>query len=149
MNSISPDIIPIALREGRRDDMNFVFDTWLNSFRDGSREMGHEMRTGDYFRLQRERIQRILAAGGVIIIAHPEPTPSVISAWACLDVAPSVFHYVYTRNDYGDRKRGYAKLLVGARQICTHLTDSRRPDSFAAWKHRAGFRYMPHLLEGL
>ena len=145
--TVAPDILPVLIRPARQDDMNFVFDSWLNSFRHGNREMGTEMRASDYFKLQRKRIQRILATGGHVVIAHMDGAPSVISAWACLDVAPSVFHYVYTRAEYGERRRGYAKLLVGDRRICTHLTDSRLGDSFAAWKRRAGFRYMPHLLE--
>lgn len=127
--------------------MGLVYDSWLKSYRDGSRDMGAEMRRGDYFSLQRKRIQRLLASGSSVVVVAVEQAPSVICAWACLDLAPQVFHYVYTVAEH--RRHGYARQLIGERSICTHLTDSRLADSFAAWKRRVGFRYMPHLLEAL
>jgi hypothetical protein len=135
------EIIPVALRRAVPTDMGLVYDSWLKSFRD----QNAEMRSSDYYEFQRKRIDTILAAGAQILVAHPDGTPNVIAAWVCLDRIVSIFHYVYTVAHY--RHRGYAGKLVGSRMICTHMTDSRRPDSFAAWKRRAGFRYVPHLLD--
>lgn len=165
-----PAIITFSQRVAEPTDLNFVYDSWLNSYRwvvdDDAKKLcqscnqpcGHQtgretngaaavagMRTDDYYRLQRERIDTLLARSTFVMIAHPDGAPNVIAAWACLDVAPAVFHYVFTREFH--RHKGLAKQLVGDRKICTHLTDSRRPDSFAAWKRRAGIRYMPHLLD--
>lgn len=133
--------IPVMLRPAVKTDMGLVYDSWLKSFRADN----PEMRSSDYYEFQRKRIDSILAAGAQVIVAHPEGTPNVIAAWVCLDTIVSMFHYVYTVAHY--RHRGYARKLVGSRLICTHMTDSRRPDSFAAWKRRAGFRYVPHLLD--
>lgn len=170
MTAASPSLITFSLRTAESTDLNFVYDTWLNSYRFVVEESakkncqacgkpcGHltgreingaaavaEMRTDDYFRLQRQRIDSLLANSAFIMVAHPDGTPNVIAAWACLDVAPAVFHYVYAREFH--RKKRLATRLIGDRKICTHLTDSRRPDSFAAWKRRSGIRYMPHLLD--
>ena len=133
--------IPVLIRLAVPTDMGLVYDSWLKSFR----ESNPEMRISDYYEFQRKRIDSILASGAQVMIAHPTGTPNVIAAWVCQDVIVSLFHYVYTVAHY--RHRGYARRLVGSRMVCTHLTDSRRPDSFAAWKRRAGFRYVPHLLD--
>lgn len=134
-------LVPVILRPVIKTDMGLVYDSWLKSFRDDN----PEMLSSDYYEFQRKRIDSILATGAPIVIAHPEGTPNVIAAWICLDVIAELFHYVYTVAHY--RQRGYARQLVGQRTICTHITGSRRPDSFAAWKRRAGFRYVPHLLD--
>lgn len=141
----SPADIPPVLRPAVKTDMAMVHSSWLKSFRLLGGKHVSEMRKHDYFTLQNRRIDMLLGAGCPVMILHPEGTPNVIAAWACLDVAPEVFHYVYTVAHH--RKKGYAKKLVGDRTVCTHMTDSRRPDSFAAWKQRAGFRYVPHLLD--
>jgi hypothetical protein len=135
------DPISVVLRPGVPADMGLVYDSWLKSFR----EQNPEMRVSDYYEFQRKRIDAILASGAPVVVAHPAGTPNVIAGWICLDAIVSIFHYVYTVAHY--RHRGYATKLVGSRMICTHMTDSRRPDSFAAWKRRAGFRYVPHLLD--
>lgn len=143
-------LVTYSVRPATSDDMRFVFDSWLKSYRyqadGGGGQAVAGMRDEDYYDLQRGRIEAILRRSGEIRIAHPEGAPSVIAAWACLDREPDVFHYVYTRAST-DRRRGLAKQLIGTRRVCTHLTDTRRPDSFAAWKERIGFRYMPHLLD--
>lgn len=162
---MSDPIVPILLRPAEPGDMGLVYDSWLKSYRfrekdaDSRRpcskcsrpprrevsggDANAEIRSEDYFRFQRQRIDIILANKGYVVIAHPAETPAVIAAWACLDQDPNIVHYVYTREAY--RERGYARLLVAGRTICTHLTDSRRPDSATAWKRRMGMRYLPYL----
>ncbi len=157
-------IVPILLRPAEPSDMGLVYSSWLKSYRYresatsarpcskcsrpprrdvSGGEANAEVRSDDYFKHQHQAIERLLATGAYVVIAHPAETPAVIAAWACLDADPEVAHYVYTREAY--RERGYARLLVAGRTICTHLTDSRRPDSAAAWKRRMGMRYLPWL----
>lgn len=139
------DVRAIIQRPAETTDLDLVYDSWLRSFEDAC-VADFQMRKSDYYRLQRERIDRLFAGSAFVMVAHREGSPDVIDAWICLDVAPAVFHYVYTQSF--QRRQGLAKMLIGERRICTHLTDSRRPDSFAAMKRRMGIRYMPHLLDG-
>jgi hypothetical protein len=163
----SLDDLPVLVREAVPTDMDLVYDSWLRSYRygrstptSGDRPCSKcgqtpradvrggaenaEMRGDDYYRLQRQRIVSLLRVSKVMVV-HGADTPNVVRAWACLSMAPEVLHYVYTVSLY--RRRGYAKMLVEGRTICTHMTDTRRPDSFAMWKWRMGMRYMPHLLD--
>ena len=153
--------VVVKVRPAVATDMGLVFDSWLRAYlcqvKDGAVVGGaatSEMRKDDYFAFQRGRIDRLLETRAHVVVAHPEEAPNVIASWACLDDAPNTFHYVFTME--ARRRNGYAKLLVGDRLFCTHLTDYRRtggtgqhPGSFAAWKRRAGFRYLPHVLDHL
>jgi hypothetical protein len=137
---------PAEVRLAVPTDMALVFNSWLKSYQ----KLGGdpwEMHPHDYFSHQKARIERLLAGRATVLVLFPAGTPNVVWSWACVDADPAspVLHYVYTV-EYR-RKKGYARRLVGARDVCTHMTDSRRPDSFAAWKRRAGMRYIPHLLE--
>jgi GNAT superfamily N-acetyltransferase len=167
--AIMSDLISFALRMAEPTDVNFVYDSWLRSYeyqtgdeaadarvcrscgRMGRRrdvsggEANAEIHPSDYWPGQRQRIDRLLATTAAVIVAHPAETPSVIAGWACVDNHPDVVHYVYVREFY--RKRGIAKRLIEGRKVCTHLTESRRPDSATAWKRRMGMRYLPHLLD--
>ena len=165
MNTL--DDQPIIVRDSVPTDLDLVYDSWLRSYRfkrsvptsgdqpcskcrqrpnwdvKGGAENA-EMLADDYYQLQRARIVALLRVSHVKVVAA-EKSPDVVRAWACLSLVTEVLHYVYTVALY--RRRGYAKMLVEGRTICTHMTDTRRPDSFAAWKMRCGMRYMPHLLD--
>lgn len=157
--------VPVAVRLAVPTDMALVYDSWLNSYRYRAKDnegrpcpkcrhvvrkdvsgalITAGVRAGDYYRGQRRRIDGILARGAYVVVVHPEEAPNVICAWACLQDKDAL-HYVYTVEVY--RHRGYAKLLVADRTVCTHTTDSRRPDSFEAWRRRMGMRFDPYLLE--
>lgn len=130
-------IVPGVEREGNTGDLNLVYDSWLRSYRKSQ----PEMRDTDYYAFQRRRIDRILRGSGFLRIIHPTGAPSVIAAWACLDVAPSVAHYVYVQQEY--RRRGFARELLIGRGVATHLTDGGR-----LLKRLMELRYLPHLLDG-
>ena len=138
---MSASLVDVETRQATAADLDFVYSSWLNSFRASC----PEMRSADYFKYQGKRIDRLLAGGAELVVAHPVGHPVVIDAWACSWPQESVLHYVYTREHM--RRKGLAKTLVGSLATCTHMTDTRRPDSFAAWKHRANMRYVPHLLD--
>ena len=135
-------IVPAAERPGKEADLPYVMACWLNGHRKSCRDM-REMRTDDYFALQHQRIQRLLATTAHLVVLHPEGTPDVIAAWAVLDSGgESVAHYVYVRSEY--RGMGFARRLLAGRTICTHMTDGGK-----SLKAALGLRYMPHLLDGL
>jgi hypothetical protein len=163
---MSLDDQPIVVREAVPTDLDLVYDSWLRSYRfkrsaptSGDRECpkchqrpnwdvrggaeNAEMLADDYFKLQRNRIDNLLRTSQVVVVAA-KASPDVVRAWACVR-GFDVLHYVYTVAIY--RRRGYARMLTDGLAFCTHMTDTRRPDSFAAWKFRRGMRYMPHLLD--
>jgi GNAT superfamily N-acetyltransferase len=74
-------------------------------------------------------------------VVHPKGAPDVICAWALLDAAPAVAHYVFVRPEY--RGKRLARYLLEGRTVCTHLTAEG-----VGLKRKLGLRYMPHLLDG-
>ncbi len=130
-----PSVIPIIQREGAPDDVSYVFHSWLKGCRGSFPDMG----TADYYELQHARIERLLSTSPLVVL-HPQGAPAVICAWAVLDTAPEVAHYVHVR---GERRRaGLATRLLAGRSVITHLTEQGR-----ALKRKLGLRYMPHLLD--
>lgn len=131
------DIVPVAERAGLPADAPFVFHSWLK----GSRSAWGNMRSEDFYALQHQRIERLLAAARLVIL-HPEGTPDVIAAWALLDDGPDVAHYVHVKGEY--RGKGFASRLLVGRTIATHMTEAGE-----RLKRKLNLRYMPHLLDGL
>lgn len=129
-------IVPAVERQGVENDFPFVFHSWLK----GARASWPEMRTEDYFALQHQRIERLLADARLVVL-HPEAAPLVIAAWALLG-GSDVVHYVHVKGEY--RRMGFATRLLQGRTIATHLTEAGGP-----LKRKLGLRYMPHLLDGI
>jgi GNAT superfamily N-acetyltransferase len=133
------DIVPTAERDGTAADVSFMFHSWLK----GSRDAWPAMRNDDYFALQHQRIERLIASDARLVVLHPERTPAVIAAWALLDRAgPDVVHYVHVKGEY--RRMGFATRLLVGRTIATHMTEVGEK-----LKRKLGLRYMPHLLDGM
>lgn len=131
-------VIPARIRDAVASDVSFVYDSWLRSYRKAQSEVRDE----DYFSSQRRRIDRVLRGPGFLRVVHPEGAPSVIAAWACLDAAPAVLHYVYVKEEY--RGHGFARALLTGRAVATHLTDGGKK-----LKSMLGMRYLPYLLDGI
>lgn len=131
------EVIPVVERPGVSHDLSYVMHSWLK----GYRQACPEMRTDDYFALQHQRIDRLLAHHSLVVL-HPENAPAVIAAWALLDWADAIAHYVHVRGEY--RRKGFASRLLTGRTIATHMTEQG-----ARLKRKLGLRYMPHLLDGL
>jgi len=126
-----------VVRRGRAEDMAYVFSSWLKS----SRKESPEVRTDDWMAGQHRRVTWLIRTSGVLHIVHPVGAPDVIVAWAMLDAAPSVVHFVFVRQEH--RGRGLARYLLEGRRVCTHLTVEGQ-----GLKRKLGLRYMPHLLDG-
>jgi len=131
------DLVPTECRPGIQADLPYVFNSWLKGYRSAQ----PEMRSEDFFALQHKRITALLRKSGHLRIMHPVGAPAVIAGWACLDLAPSVVHYVHVRGEY--RRKHFALRLIHGRSVCTHMT----PDGLVL-KRQLGLRYMPHLLDG-
>jgi GNAT superfamily N-acetyltransferase len=125
------------VRRGKPEDMAYVFSSWLKT----SRKEQPEVRTDDFMSGQHRRVAWLVQTSGVLSVVHPVAAPDVICAWALLDAAPSVAHYVFVRQEY--RGRGLARFLLEGRGICTHLTAEGQ-----GLKRKLAMRYMPHLLDG-
>jgi len=130
------NVVTVAERPGTAADVSYVFHSWLK----GARDAWREMRNDDYFALQHQRIERLLAAARLVIL-HPEGTPDVIAAWTLHD-GEAIAHYVHVRGEY--RRMGFATRLLAGRTIATHMTEQGE-----RLKRKLGLRYMPHLLDGL
>jgi GNAT superfamily N-acetyltransferase len=130
------NVVTVVERTGVVGDVSYVFHSWLK----GARTAWPEMRSDDYFALQHQRIERLLATARLVVL-HPEGAPAVIAAWTLHD-GDAVAHYVHVRGEY--RRMGFASRLLAGRTIATHMTEQGE-----TLKRKLGLRYMPHLLDGL
>lgn len=144
---MTTELVDVALRAADARDHDFIMDSWLRSFRSA----WPEMRTGDYFRLQRRRIEQLLAMPmTAVTILHPEADRDLIVAWCCATRTTardgSVIHYVYVREAY--RRQGLATRLVQGEGVLGILLGTAMTAAAAPLKRRFDIRYQPHLLDG-
>jgi len=101
--------LPIALRPAHKEDVNFIFNAWLKSFRnsDFATPMANEI----YFSNHHKTIEKILKYYSVIIACNKDD-PNQIYGFLCAGYTDSVFtiHYAYVKHPF--RKMGIAKELL-------------------------------------
>ena len=101
--------LQIAIRLHEATDEDFIYSTWMKSFRDNS--YARAVPTQLYNIGQRKRINKILSKEGVnVLIACDAETPELIYGYAVMERTPDVLHYVYVKSAY--RKLGIAKALL-------------------------------------
>lgn len=122
----------VVLRALEDSEINFVYHSWLRSFRSDStfyRTIPREI----FFENHRKRLYRLLDRSHCIV-ANPRDHPDIIVAyivWELPEEGNAVIHYIYVKSDY--RKMGLARLLVdvaaaGRKITATHRTDTIRRD---------------------
>lgn len=146
----------IETRAAVPEDLAFVFSTWLNNFHHSSR-FAKRINRRVFFAAHHLVIERLLARGAEVTIAHPPGDPGVIVGYLCVEHVPegfgvagvevpeTVLHFAYTKGPF--RRMGVMRTLLGAARVdlnaCafTHLTD----DGEALWNRFPGAVHVPYL----
>lgn len=135
----------IETRLANTDDMNFIYSTWLKSYRHSS-NFAKKLSNEVFYEWHHKVIDRFLDRGGSITIAHPIGEPSVILGYLCAEKEPAaIIQYIYVKKPF--RKMGIAKTL---HKQCTLAG----PYSFSHWtldtdwiiKKLTDLIYNPYLL---
>ena len=110
----------IKLRHATPADLDFVYATWLRSYRHAS-SFARKISNTIYYHWHHRIIENAFARGATIKIAALDDAPAVIIGY--IVVEGSTAHYVYVKGDF--RKMGVAKALLEGHNITqfTHLTD--------------------------
>lgn len=104
--TIELDGEPIAIRQSVEDDLRFVMQTWVRSYKSTSR-----INETIYDKEHPELIKRILSdAKTRLVVACSPDVESAIHGWACGDARG--LHYVYVPMAF--RGRGVARELIQA-----------------------------------
>lgn len=115
------EAIPLGIRPGVFEDLNFVVDAWLKSQRF---EAGRHMEQQLYFARMRPRVMSILERAHVHVAHNPD------DAWQIYGFIVSeigVLHYVHVKQPF--RRFGFARRLYEhvnpehEPMVCTHVFD--------------------------
>lgn len=126
-----------SVRPGTKDDLPFVIDSWMSSFRSSSFAGDVDAKT--YYKHQRQRvISALTAEGSKLLILHAEGSPETIIGWVCHN--GPVLHYLYVKGSF--RKMGLAEVLVNSAGLTqaaeyTHVTrdGARFAKAFKEWHY--------------
>jgi len=99
----------IELREAKKEDLPFIYSTWLKSYLYSSqftKKISHSL----YYEMHHMVIDRFLERGGVITIAHAKGEPDVILGYLATDAQNTIIQYIYVKKTF--RRMGIAKELT-------------------------------------
>lgn len=122
-----------ALRPVNASDLNFIFDTWMKTWRES--KWAGTIPNHLFYDTQRKLIEDLLIRGARIVVAHEEHDHSRILGWACGETkeGKTVLHYVYTRRKDDGLTAALVDGLLGAKPgFITHKIPGKK---FKAWKH--------------
>lgn len=107
MNAATISPAGVHHRGGTHDDVPFVVDSWLESYR---RSVDH-VAGPVYWSLHRELADQLLQRSVITIACHPED-PSHIFGWSAHEMRGGlmVLHYVYVKADF--RRLGLGRGLL-------------------------------------
>jgi hypothetical protein len=107
----TPIVDRIRARQPRKQDVPFIYSSWLKSFRNSplTRPMSNEI----YYEEQHSLITDIMETSTTIIISDSED-PDHILGYICASRNDGVLtvHYVYVKHTY--RRMGLGKLMLNA-----------------------------------
>lgn len=122
----APSTEAVLIRDGTKDDLPFIFATWLRGLYYGDTWF-NLIRPKDVFMANYHKvIEGILAKSGTIVkVACLKSSPTTVLGYAVFGfTAPDyrILHWVFCKRSW--RGIGIAKSLVPINQVntCTHLT---------------------------
>ena len=136
--------MPIRLRKATEEDIPFIFNSWLKSYRKS--EFAKDITATVYFSEHHKVLRRLIDTSQVIIACNQD-SPDQIYGWICAGMTDGIFtlHYLYIKKPF--RNFGIAKNLLNAFEhdptfasVCTHVT---RHGSKLASKYN--FVYHPYI----
>lgn len=88
------------VRAHNEDDIGYVFDTYLNTWRHSN--FAGTIRNNLFYDAQRQTLEDLIARGAKILVACDDRTPGVIQGWACYELKEElpILHYIYERPGY-------------------------------------------------
>lgn len=124
--SISADVLTAAVRDyDAAVDMPFVYNSWMNSYRDFARHAFPNEPAYSVYRRTRARLDALIKRGAELKIACDPDNTTIILGYACAELP--VLHYVYVKEAY--RRQGIALTLLNACGLssaniipCSHWT---------------------------
>ncbi len=120
--------LPIAIRPASAEDVSFIFNAWLKSYR--SSDFAKNIQGEIYYHEHHKVIEEILKQYNVLIACNKDDY-SQIYGFMCAGFTQNVLtiHYVYTKHTF--RRMGIAKMLLNAFEynpeyacIYTHETNA-------------------------
>jgi hypothetical protein len=105
------DGLPLALREMENQDISFVFNSWMTSYR-GSKNL-MSVAQPFYFNGQHKLIERLLMHSKSLLLVDKD-NPSSIYSYIVYEIIDGIFvmHYAYTKQTF--RKLGLFRRLLTA-----------------------------------
>lgn len=120
---------PLKVRRATNEDIPFIFNSWLRSFRETG-YLAHAITNTIFYENHHRLIQKILKRSwATTFVVCPEDHTNQILAYMVAERIDGVFvlHYVYTKHTF--RKMGLAKSLLNNfdhdttfASCCSHLT---------------------------
>lgn len=103
--------LPIVFRQANKEDINFIFNAWLKSFRNSM--FASKLSNTVYFSEHHKIVEKLITNSNVIV-ACPEDDTTNIIGFICASTVEGVkcFHYVYVKQSF--RNLGIAKMLLHA-----------------------------------
>lgn len=144
----------LIIREAEAGEENFIYNSWLHSYRSSHFARPIESRT--YYKFHHAVIERILARPTCsVLIATHKDTPTIILGYMVLDSLTSpTIHFVYVKQPF--RRLGIAKALLeqcrpkgggmesALEAIYTHKTQDG--EGLIASTENSKFQYIPYLI---
>jgi hypothetical protein len=114
----------IRIREANEVDVNFIFSSWLKSYRLSS--FAKQISNAVYFPEQHKLIENLLKSSVVLVACNIED-PDQVYGWVCATKIMSVYclHYIYIKQQF--RKFGIARFLM--------QTSGHNPDIIGLYTH--------------
>jgi ribosomal protein S18 acetylase RimI-like enzyme len=138
----------VRLRQADQNDVPFIFNSWLKSYRDSS--TAKLVSNTVFFSEHHKLIERIVKHNPVILAVN-DADPTQIYGYICAGVTEGIFtlHYIYVKHNF--RNLGIGKALLNAFEhdlatagIYTHHT--KIADKIAS---KYNFLYHPYVLHSL
>lgn len=113
--------LPLQIRYAGKDDVAFITNSWLKSYRESHSVDSIPNRV--YYWYHHKILEQLLARSAVVVLCNEED-PDQILAWACVEKLVDkvlVIHYLYVKHAF--RKQGLARRLMG------FLFDKEKPSA--------------------
>jgi GNAT superfamily N-acetyltransferase len=101
----------ITTRMMKPNDLNFVFDSWLKSWR--SNKYAGVIPNNLYYSTYRSTIEGLVGRGAEVVVAVNSEDEDHILGYVCFETTPDGFsciHYLYVKDPY--LKRGVDAILL-------------------------------------
>lgn len=107
----------LEVRAGGPADVNFIYATWLRSYRHSS-QFAARIQDAVFYRYHQAAIARILQRGAAVNVCTPQGEPELILGYAVAEGC--VLHFVYVKKPF--RRGGIGLALAGKPELFTHWT---------------------------